>query len=132
MLLICIYMKVSGSKFIILIIYVDDILPATNDLGLLHETKIFFSKNLEMKDTGEASYVSGIQIFLDISQGLLGLSQRADIHRFLKRFKMEKYSPSIVSIRKRDKLSLMQCAKNDMKRIEMEKIPYASIVRSLM
>ena len=58
MLLICIYMKVSGRKFIILIIYVDDILPATNDLGLLHETKIFFSKNLEMKDTGEASYLS--------------------------------------------------------------------------
>ena len=28
----CIYLKVSGSKFIILILYIDDILLATNDL----------------------------------------------------------------------------------------------------
>ena len=34
----CIYLKVSGSKFIILVLYVDDILLASNDLGLLHET----------------------------------------------------------------------------------------------
>ena len=59
----CIYLKVSGSKVIFLILYVDDILLATNDLGLLHETKKFLSSNFEMKDMGEASYVIGIEIF---------------------------------------------------------------------
>ena len=39
----CIYMKVRGSKFIFLILYVDDILLATNDLGLLHEMKEYLS-----------------------------------------------------------------------------------------
>ncbi|KAL1342187.1 hypothetical protein AAHE18_09G140400 [Arachis hypogaea] len=34
----CLYHKVSGSKIIFLILYVDDILFATNDLGLLHES----------------------------------------------------------------------------------------------
>ena len=34
----CIYPKVSGSNFIFLILYVDDILLATNDLGLLIAT----------------------------------------------------------------------------------------------
>jgi len=34
----CIYLKVSGSKFIFLIMYVNDILLATNDLGILSET----------------------------------------------------------------------------------------------
>ena len=29
----CIYMKVSGSKFVFLVLYVDDILIAANDLG---------------------------------------------------------------------------------------------------
>ena len=48
----CIYLKVSGSKIIFLILYVDDILLATNDLGLLYETKNFLSKNFEMKDMG--------------------------------------------------------------------------------
>ena len=61
-------MKVSGSKFIFLILYVDDILLAANDLGLLHETKKYLSENFEMKDIGEATYVIGIDKFRDRSQ----------------------------------------------------------------
>jgi len=63
----CIYLKVSGSKFIILILYVDDILL---DLGLLSGTKRFLSNNFEMKDMSEAYYVIGIEIFHDRSQGI--------------------------------------------------------------
>ena len=58
-----IYHKFSGSKYIILVLYVDDILLATNDIGLLHETKRFLSKQFEMKDFGDASFVLGIQIY---------------------------------------------------------------------
>ena len=58
----CIYLKISGSKFIFLILYVDDILLANSDLGLLHTTKKFLSENFEMKDMGEATYVIGIEI----------------------------------------------------------------------
>ena len=40
----CIYMKVGGNKYIFLVLYVDDILLATNDTDLLVETKqILFS-----------------------------------------------------------------------------------------
>jgi hypothetical protein len=38
----CVYHKFSGSKFIFLVLYVDDILLASNDIGVLHETKSFF------------------------------------------------------------------------------------------
>jgi hypothetical protein len=58
----CIYLKVSGSKFLFLILYVDDILLASSDLGLLHATKEFLSKNFEMKDMDDATYVIGIEI----------------------------------------------------------------------
>jgi len=128
----CIYLKVSGSKFILLILYVDDILLATNDLGLLIETKRFLSNNFEMKDMGEAYYVIGIEIFRDRSQGLLGLSQNAYINKVLERFKMDKCSASPVPIQKGDKFSLMQCPKNDLERKQMENILYASVVGSLM
>ena len=58
----CIYLKVSGSKFIILILYVDDILLASNDLGIIHETKEYLKNNFDMKDMGEATFVIGIEI----------------------------------------------------------------------
>ena len=79
----CIYCKVSGRKFIFLILYVDDILLASSDLGLLHETKRMLSNNFDMKDLGEASFVLGIEIHRNRSCRLLGLSQRAYVDRIL-------------------------------------------------
>ena len=57
-----IYQKASGSKICFLVLYVKDILLATKDKGLLYEVKQFLSKNFDMKDMGEASYVIGIKI----------------------------------------------------------------------
>ena len=94
----CIYLKVSGSKFIFLILYVDDILLVTNGLGLLSETKRFLSNNFELKDMGDAYYVIGIEIFCDRSQGLLGLSQNAYINKVVERFRMDKCSTSPIPI----------------------------------
>ena len=58
----CVYHKFSGSKYIFLVLYVDDILLASRDIGFLQETKRFLTKNFEMKDLGEASFVLGIKI----------------------------------------------------------------------
>ena len=128
----CIYMKVSGSKFILSILYVDDILLATNDKSLLHDVKKFLSESFEMKDLGEASYVIGIEIYRDRKEGLLGLSQQGYINKVLERFGMDKCSPGPVPIQKRDRFSTMQCPKNEMEHKAMESIPYASVVGSLM
>jgi len=87
-----------GVRFFFLILYVDDILLATNDLGLLHETEKFLSSNFEIKDMGEASYVIRIEIFQNRSQRLLDLSQKAYINKVLERFTMEKCSASPVPI----------------------------------
>ncbi|RVW74359.1 Retrovirus-related Pol polyprotein from transposon TNT 1-94 [Vitis vinifera] len=98
----CIYLKVSGSKVCFLILFVDDILLATNDKGLLHEVKQFLSKNFDMKDMGEASYVIDIKIHRD-------------------KFQV-----------KGDRFNLNQCLKNELEREQMKNIPYASAVGSLM
>ncbi|KAL2237853.1 UNVERIFIED_CONTAM: Retrovirus-related Pol polyprotein from transposon TNT 1-94 [Sesamum indicum] len=128
----CIYMKFSGSRIVILVVYVDDILLAANDTSMLHDVKKFLSKNFEMEDMCEASYVIRIEIFRDRLQGLLGLSQKCYIYKVLERFKMDKCSAGIVPIQKGDKFNQMQCPKNDLERKEMESIPYASVVGSLM
>ena len=120
----CIYLKVSGSKYIFLVLYVDDILFEFNDLGLLHDTKQFYSQNFEMKDMGEASYVIGVEIHRDRSKRTLGLSHKAYIERVLEKFKMSDCTPNA------DKFSLSQCPKNDLKKEQMVSIPYASVVGS--
>jgi hypothetical protein len=128
----CMYQKVSGSKICFLVLYVDDILLATNDKGLLHEVKQFLSKNFNMKDMGEASYVIGIKIHRDRFQGILGLSQETYINKVLERFQMNDCSPSIAPIVKGDRFNLNQCPKNELEREQMKNIPYASAVGSLM
>ena len=70
----CIYQKVNRIKTYFLVLYVDDILLATTNKGLLCEVKQFLSENFDMKDMGEASYVIGIKIHRERSRGILGLS----------------------------------------------------------
>ncbi|RVX10980.1 Retrovirus-related Pol polyprotein from transposon TNT 1-94 [Vitis vinifera] len=69
---------------------------------LLHEVKQFLSKNFDMKDMGEASYVIGIKIHRDIFQV------------------------------KGDRFNLDQCPKNDLEMEQMKNILYASTIGSLM
>ncbi|XP_022872376.1 uncharacterized protein LOC111391391 [Olea europaea var. sylvestris] len=49
--------SICASKHTFLVLYVDDILLATNDISMLHETKRFLSRNFEMKDLGDTSFV---------------------------------------------------------------------------
>ena len=127
-----IYLKVNGSKVCFLVLYMDDILLATNDKGLLHEVKQFLSKNFDMKDMGEASYVIGIKIHRDRFQGILGLSQETYINKVLERFRMKDCSPSVSPIVKGDLFNLNQCSKNDLKNEQMKNILYVFAVGSLM
>ena len=126
------YQKISESKFIILVLYVDDILLASNDIGLLHETKRFLSNNFEMKDHGKASFVLGMQIYRDCSHGILGLSQKAYIDKVLSRFDMKDCAPGDNPIDKGDKFNLIQFLKNKIEKKDMENICYASVVGSFM
>ena len=101
----CIYLRVIGSSYIFLVLYVDDILLASNDSDLLIETKHMLSTHFDMKDLSEASYVLGIKILRDRANRVLKLSQRTYIEKILKRFNMHNCSSTRTPIVKDDKLS---------------------------
>ena len=61
----CVYIKRSNIGFIIMSLYVDDILIAGNDKKLIDVNKKCFSLKFKMKDMGQASYVIGVKIFRD-------------------------------------------------------------------
>jgi len=71
----CVYLKHSNNSFIILSLYVDDILIAENNKEMIDTTTKWLSLNFEMKDMGEASYVLGVKIIRDRAKRLLGLTQ---------------------------------------------------------
>ena len=74
----------------------------------------------------------GIQIQRDRIRKILGLSQRTYINKGLDRYGMKNCSPGDTHVTKGDRLSLLQCPKNDIKKVQMKDIPHASVVESLM
>ena len=70
----CVYVKRSKKSFLILSLYVDDILLAENDKEMIVTTKVWLSSNFEMRDIREASYVLGVKILRDHSRKFFGLS----------------------------------------------------------
>ena len=76
-------LKVCGSKYIFLVLYVDDILLAANDIDILVETKQLLFSHFDIKDLSETSHVLGIQILHDKPNDILKLSQQTYIeHTF--------------------------------------------------
>jgi hypothetical protein len=127
----CVYAKFKNGRYIFLVSYVDNILLASSDIGLLLETKKFLFLKFDMKDLGEASFVLGIEIHRDRNKGVLGLSQKAYIEKVLKKFSMHKCSASPAPIVKGDRYRDFQCPRNQYELDQMKVVPYASAVGSL-
>jgi hypothetical protein len=85
----CVYKKVSGSTFVFLVLYVDDILLISNDISIMEVVKSSLRKSFSMKDLVEAMYILDIKIYRDRSKRLIGLSQNAYINKILNQFNMQ-------------------------------------------
>ena len=89
----CIYIKQEGERYVLLAIYVDDILIASNNTSMLQKEKVQLSEKFDVVDQGEAHYILGIPIKRNRSAGTMSLSQPMYIENILKRFKMENCNP---------------------------------------
>ncbi|KAF7844587.1 protein REVEILLE 5-like isoform X2 [Senna tora] len=83
-----------------LVLYIDDILLASNSIEMLNETKLAMSSHFNMKDLGDASFILGIQIHRDRTCGVLGLSQTSFIENVLKRFNVSACAPCAILVQK--------------------------------
>ncbi|KAK2429799.1 secreted RxLR effector protein [Trifolium repens] len=128
----CVYMKVSGSKIVFLVLYVDDILLIGNDVPTLQQVKTWLGNCFSMKDLGEAAYILGIRIYRDRSQRLLGLSQSTYIDKVLRRFNMRDSKKGFIPMQHGICLSKTQSPSSKEERERMNEIPYASAIRSIM
>lgn len=95
---LCMYIKTQSSKngqssFIILALYVDDILIASNDNQMLKDEKENLSKRFEVEDLGCAKYCLGMLIQRDRDNRTLSISQKSYLEKVLKRFNMYDSKP---------------------------------------
>ena len=80
------YVKRLGKDFLILSLYVDDILFTENNMDMVVTTKGWLSSTFDIKEMREANFVLKVKIIRDHPRKLLGLSQETYIKKILEQF----------------------------------------------
>lgn len=129
----CVYIKKEGDQDkSFLLLYVDDILIASKNRSVINTLKQQLGHEFEMKDLGKAKKILGMDIKRDRKNQRLFLSQGSYLEKVLARFNMHKSKSVSTPLAQHLKLSVDQSPKNEIERKEMECIPYASGVGSIM
>lgn len=126
------FKKFTDGNFIILLVYVDDMLIVGHDASKIDKLKKELSKSFAMKDLGAAKQILGMKIFRDRKKKKLWLSQEQYVEKVLERFNMSKSKPVSTPLAGHMKLSSTQCPTSETEKEEMQQVPYASAVGSLM
>ncbi|RVW95191.1 Retrovirus-related Pol polyprotein from transposon TNT 1-94 [Vitis vinifera] len=128
----CCYVKSFDNSYIILLLYVDDMLIVGSDIEKINNLKKQLSKQFAMKDLGAAKQILGMRIIRDKANGTLKLSQSEYVKKVLSRFNMNEAKPVSTPLGSHFKLSKEQSPKTEEERDHMSKVPYASAIGSLM
>ena len=128
----CCYFKKFDNNFIILLLYVDDMLVAGSNMQEIVNLKQKLSKQFEMKDLGAAKQILGMRIKRDTNSRTLLLSQDKYIDKVLSRFNMQNAKVVSTPLGVHFRLSKEQSPKTEEERAYMAKVPYASAIGSLM
>ncbi|KAE8718614.1 Detected protein of confused Function [Hibiscus syriacus] len=129
----CAYFKRFGDNyFVILLLYVDDMLVAGPNKDHIEELKAQLAREFEMKDLGSTNKILGMQIHRDRSNRKIWLSQKNYLKKILSLFSMQDCKPISTSLPINIKLSSSMSPSSEEERMKMSQVQYASAVGSLM
>ncbi|GLU05736.1 hypothetical protein SLE2022_228170 [Rubroshorea leprosula] len=129
----CVFVKkVFANDFVILLLYVDDMLIVGQNASRIKKLKQELSKSFAMKDLGPTKQILGMMINRDRAFRKLWLSQEKYIARVLQRFAMDKAKVVSTLLAMHFKLGKNQCPSNDDEKEDMQRALYAFAVGSLM
>ena len=89
--LLTLYTRNTENAKIIIIIWVDDLIIASNNMFALCDVKCLLSQKFKMKDLGEIGWFLGIQFNRDGDQ--IQMNQTEYIKKVLQRFNMTECKP---------------------------------------
>ena len=110
----CCYVKSFDNSYIILLLYVDNMLIAGSKIEELNNLKKQLSKQFAMKDLGAAKQILGIRIIRDKTNGTLKLLQLEYVKKVLSRFNMNEAKPVSTPLGSHFKLSKEQSPKTEL------------------
>ncbi|RVW15249.1 Retrovirus-related Pol polyprotein from transposon TNT 1-94 [Vitis vinifera] len=128
----CVYFKLTEDSMVYLLLYVDDMLVACKEKRHLEQVKEMLKAEFEMKDLGSAKRILGMEIERDRSKRVLRLSQNSYISKVLSRFEMNNVKTVSTPLGQHFRLSITQAPETHEEKRFMERIPYASMVGSVM
>uniref|UniRef100_A0A3Q7EE90 Reverse transcriptase Ty1/copia-type domain-containing protein n=1 Tax=Solanum lycopersicum TaxID=4081 RepID=A0A3Q7EE90_SOLLC len=120
----------SGNSMIYLLLYIDDMLIAANNITEINILKKLLSKEFDMKDLGVAKKILGMEISRE--DGVVHLSQKRYIQKVLERFNMDMSKPVSTPLASHFKLSELQMPQSMDDVEHMSKVPDMSAVGSIM
>ena len=119
----CVFVQMFGEDdFIILCLYVDDMLIVGKNMSRIQELKIQLSKSFAMKDLGPAKQILGIRIVRDRGERLIHLSQEKYIEKILQRFHMDKSKVASTPLASHFRLSSQQSPSTSSEKEDMARV----------
>jgi ATP-binding cassette subfamily B (MDR/TAP) protein 1 len=129
----CVFIhRFSGDDYIILLIYVDDILIVGKNVSRIARLNKELSKSFAMKDLGPVKCILDMRFERDRKSNKLYLSRDKYIEKVLRKFRMDEAREVDCPLAAPFKLSKKQCSSTEKMEKEMQNVPYASAVGSLM
>ena len=127
-----IYVLKNDMLYLIIALYVDDLILVSNKLRFLLTTKADLSKSFDMKDLGELHYILGLQVIRDRPCRMLYLNQAKYIRSILQRYGMEDCKSLATPLDANSKLSKDMAPLTDEDINAMVGVPYQNAVGSLV
>lgn len=124
--------RFDDGEFIILLLYIDDMLIVGQNSEKVDKLKAKMKKYFDMKYLGPSKHILGMSICRDRKEHNIWLSQEKYIEKVLEHFHMERAKPIATPLASHFCLSSKQSPTTKIEKQEMNKVPYASVVRSLM
>ena len=110
---VCYLFSIDNGRYIILLLYVDDMLAAGSNMQDINVLKIKLDNSFLMKDLGVGKRILGMIITRDRKNCKLTLSQGEYIEKVLQRFRMQNVKPVSTPLAIHFKLSTDMCAKTE-------------------
>ncbi|CAM9424101.1 unnamed protein product [Sphacelaria rigidula] len=89
----CVYTKGSHEGYVMLTLYVDDVLMTGPSKSILQQVQDALKSSFSIPDLGPVSLILGIEVIRDEVRGTLKLSQHKYVESMLKKFGMESSNP---------------------------------------